>query len=122
MPTAASLQAVFDRIQAEAARGRRAARRSFVLDAAARYAADRWARRRTLRRLGIDGDDHTRVIAAARERLALDRLLRQARPYDPPAPVRRWTLLAVWIGERRLRRDAGAMTQRSPLKLAMAAE
>ena len=123
MPAAAHLQPIFDRIQREAVRGQQAARRAFVLDAAARYAADAGARGRTLHRLRIADGDHACVIAAARERLALDRILRLARPFDPPAPVRRWTLLAVWIGERRLRRQTRAVARRfAPLKLAMAAE
>jgi len=123
MATAAHLQPVFERIEREVRRGHCAARRAFVLDAASRYALDDSARGRVLQRLGILDGDPQRVIAGARQRLVLDRLLRRERPFDPPAPIRRWTLLAVWIGERRLRRHARAIARPiSSLRLMMAAE
>jgi len=123
MSVAPHIQAVLQRIDDVMRRDRGAARRAFVLAAAARYAADPAARTRTLRRLRIGDDDHVLIIGLVRERLALDRLLRRARPYDPPAPVVRWTLFAVWIGERRLREQTRAIARRfAPLQLAMAAE
>ena len=123
MSVAAHLQTVLDRIDDAAARAQRAAKRSYALEAAGRYTADPGARSRTLRRLGIADGDHRRIIVAAKERLALDQLLRRCRPFDPPAPIRRWTLLMVWIGERRLLRETRTMARRfAPLRLAMAAE
>ena len=123
MSAAAHLQPVFQRIEEALAREHRAARRAFIMEAADRYARDWEARARTLRRLGIRDGDHVRVIGFTKERLETDRLLRQARPYDPPAPIRRWTLLAVWIGERRLSKQTRAIARRfAPLQLALAAE
>ena len=121
MPVSANLQRILDRIDREVLRAQRAARRANVLDAAGRYAADRGARMRTLRRLRIADGDHARVIAAARERLALDKQLRRTRPFDPPAPIQRWSLLGVWIGEKRLRAQARAISF-STVRIAMAAE
>lgn len=122
MATAPHVQAVLERVDAAARRVLRSAKHGHVLDAAGRYAADPEARVRTLRRLGIGDGDHAKIIAAARERLALDAVLRLARPFDPPAPIRRWTLLAVWIGERRLSRETRRIARRfAPLPLAMAA-
>jgi hypothetical protein len=123
MPAAAYLQPVFRRIEQAMAREHRAARRAFILEAADRYARDSEARARTLQRLGIGDGNDARVISLSKERLESDRLLRQASPYDPPAPIRRWTLLAVWIGERRLTKQTRAIARRiEPLQPALAAE
>jgi hypothetical protein len=123
MPVSAHLQTVLDRIDSQMARDHRAAKRAYALDGAARYAADPVMRTRTLGRLRIADGDHRRIIAAVKERLALDQLLRRCRPYDPPAPIRRWTLLSVWIGERRLLHQTRTIARRfAPLTLAMAAE
>jgi hypothetical protein len=123
MPLPAHLQTVLDRIDGQMARDHRAAKRAYAIGGAGRYAADPAARARTLRRLGIADGDHRRIIGAVKERLVLDQLLRRCRPYDPPAPIRRWTLLSVWIGERRLLHQTRMIARRfAPLTLAMAAE
>jgi len=123
LPVAAHIQAVLDRIDVEVPSAYRAARRAHVIDSAGRYEADPAVRARTLRRIGIADGDHRAVIAAARQRLAIDTLLRHARPFDPPPPVKRWSLLSVWIGERRLLRQTLAVARRfAPRQLAMAAE
>jgi hypothetical protein len=122
MPVAAHIQAVLERIDEAARLAHRRAKRAHVLHGAARYADDPETRTRTLRRLRIADGDHRLVIAAARERLALDTVLRLARPFDPPAPIRRWTLLSVWIGERRLLFETRRLARRfAPLPLAMEA-
>jgi len=123
MPVPAHLQAVLERIDEAAWLAQRSAKRAYALDGARRYVTDREARVRTLRRLGIADGDHRAIIAAVRERLALDTVLRRARPHDPPAPIRRWTLLGVWIGERRLMFDTRRMARRftaPPLTMAAA--
>ena len=123
MPIPAHLQAVLERIDAAARLAQRSAKRGHVLDGARRYVSDPAVRTRTLRRLGIADGDHRSIIMAVRERLALDSVLRRTRPYDPPAPIRRWILLAVWIGERRLLLDTRRIARRftaPPLTLAAA--
>jgi hypothetical protein len=123
MPLPAHLQAVLERIDHAVRRTHRSAQRAHVFQGAQRYAADPETRARTLNRLSIADGGHRQIIAAVKERLALDAVLRCMRAHDPPAPIRRWTLLAVWIGERRLLNETRRVAQRfRPLQLAMAAE
>lgn len=116
------LQAALDRIDEGVRRAQRSAKKAHVLSGALRYFRDPEARTRTLHRLAIADGDHRAIIAAARERLALDTVLRRTRPFDPPAPIRRWSLLAVWIGERRLSLETRRLARRfASLPLTMAA-
>jgi hypothetical protein len=123
MALPAHLQAVLERIDDAARRTHRSAKRAHVLRGAQRYAADVETRARILRRLRIADGAHRQIIAAVKERLALDAVLRRMQAHDPPAPISRWTLLSVLIGERRLLSETRRFAQRfRPHQLAMAAE
>lgn len=95
------------------------ARRFNILFDANVFTRDPYLRTRALTKLGIPDGDHTKIIEQTKFLLKTDRILRQDNILYARVPAYRWSLLAVWLAERRLQKETRAIARQcAPERLA----